>query len=185
MIRPVLRPLRLLQSLEEALINFKHNFSSEYTVQSNCSCLISSLTFKMSVFRSLLYCISESCPNIVCLKLGAGGCFNNFYPEELEWCCSVTKFENLEKLEIDLYFCQTIRSRASDYNPFMEMVQHFIDNPMPKMKELKLCGVNAFFQDEFLSNLCYIFPNLETFILVKLGKQGIIDERIIHINLSY
>ena len=109
------------------------------------------------------------------MKLGTGACFNDFEPSELEWCSSITKFENLEKLEIDLYFCQTSRSRASDYNPFIEMVQHFIDNPMPKMKELKICGINAFFQDEFLSNLCYIFPNLETFNLVELGKQGYTD----------
>ena len=106
------------------------------------------------------------------MKLGREACSNDFYPSELEWFSSITSFDNLEKLEIDIYFYQASRSRATDYDPFVEMVQSFIDNPMPKMKELKLCAINAFFQDEFLSNLPLIFPNLETFNLVELGQQG-------------
>ena len=104
--------------------------------------------------------------------MGRRGCTNDFYPSELEWCSIIKYFDNLEKLEIDIYFYQASRSRFDDYDPFVEMVQSFIDNPMPKMKELKLCAINAFFQDEFLSNLPLIFPNLETFNLVELGQQG-------------
>ena len=126
-----------------------------------------------------------SCPNITCLKLGVS-CINDFYPSELEWCSSITQFQNLEKLEIDIYFDQVSRSRFTEYNPFIEMVQHFTDNPMPKMKELKLCGINAFFQDEFLCNLPLIFPILETFNLVKLGQQGYTQkERVETKKLSY
>jgi hypothetical protein len=118
--------------------------------------------------------------------LGTRGCTNDFYPSELEWCSIIKYFDNLEKLEIDIYFYQASRSRFDDYDPFVEMVQSFIDNPMPKMKELKLCAINAFFQDEFLSNLPLIFPNLETFNLVELGQQGFTDKKTVETKkLSY
>ena len=118
--------------------------------------------------------------------MGTRGCTNDFYPSELEWCSIIKYFDNLEKLEIDIYFYQASRSRFDDYDPFVEMVQSFIDNPMPKMKELKLCAINAFFQDEFLSNLPLIFPNLETFNLVELGQQGFTDKKTVETKkLSY
>ena len=58
---------------------------------------------------------------------------------------------------------------------FDGMIESFYDNPMTTLKELKLNTVNVFFQDGFLSWLPKFFPNLQTFNLAKLGKQGDFD----------
>ena len=58
---------------------------------------------------------------------------------------------------------------------FVGMVEGFHDNPMTTLKELKLNTVNIFFQDGFLCCLPKFFPNLQTFNLAKLGKQGDFD----------
>ena len=60
-------------------------------------------------------------------------------------------------------------------NDFVEMTEGFHDNPMTKLKELKLNTVNVFLQDGFLCWFSKFFPNLQTFNLTKLGKQGDFD----------
>ena len=110
--------------------------------------------------------------------------FYNMF-SEMKWCSSITGFKNLEKLEISIYFDQVRRDWATYYNPYLEMIQEFLENPMPKMKEFKLNTINAFFQDEFLIHLPDIFPNLETFNLVKLGLQGEMDESRVPKNKKY
>jgi len=119
----------------------------------------------------LLQVISEWCPNITHLKLKPSTRYNVFH--DVYWCSNITKFRNLEKLEIDLCLVPVINWQ-SDID-FDGMIECFYDNPMTTLKELKLNTVNVFFQDGFLSWLPKIFPNLQTFNLAKLGKQGDFD----------
>ena len=67
-----------------------------------------------------------------------------------------------------------VRNWQSDID-FADMIEGFHDNPMTKLKELKLNTVNVFLQDGFLCWLPKFFPNLQTFNLAKLGKQGDFD----------
>ena len=127
------------------------------------------------IFRTLLQVISEWCPNISYLKLKADSWYNLF--RDIRWCSNITKFRNLEKLEIDLYLVP-VRNWQSDID-FADMIEGFHDNPMTKLKELKLNTVNVFLQDGFLCWLPKFFPNLQTFNLAKLGKQGDIHSAIV------
>ena len=115
--------------------------------------------------------ISEWCPNISHLKLKPGHWHNVFH--NISWCSNITKFRNLEKLEIDLYLVPVINWQTD--NDFVEMTEGFHDNPMTKLKELKLNTVNVFLQDGFLCWFSKFFPNLQTFNLTKLGTQGDFD----------
>ena len=115
--------------------------------------------------------ISEWCPNISHLKLKPGHWHNVFH--NISWCSNITKFRNLEKLEIDLYLVPVINWQTD--NDFVEMTEGFHDNPMTKLKELKLNTVNVFLQDGFLCWFAKFFPNLQTFNLTKLGTQGDFD----------
>ena len=94
--------------------------------------------------------------------------------KSLEWCSSITKFRNLEKLEIGLYLVPSKNWQEDE--SYLDMDGDFYNNPMTKLKELKLNTVNVFFQDAFLRNLQRFFPNLQTFNLTKLGNQGISGE---------
>ena len=123
------------------------------------------------IFSTLLQVISEWCPNISHLKLKPGHWHNVFH--NISWCSNITKFRNLEKLEIDLYLVPVINWQTD--NDFVEMTEGFHDNPMTKLKELKLNTVNVFLQDGFLCWFSKFFPNLQTFNLTKLGKQGDFD----------
>ena len=123
------------------------------------------------IFRTLLQVISEWCPNISYLKLKADSWYNLF--RDIRWCSNITKFRNLEKLEIDLYLVP-VRNWQSDID-FDDMIEGFHNNPMTTLKELKLNTVNVFLQDGFLCWLPKFFPNLQTFNLAKLGKQGDFD----------
>ena len=123
------------------------------------------------IFRTLLQVISEWCPNISHLKLKPGHWHNVFH--NISWCSNITKFRNLEKLEIDLYLVPVINWQTD--NDFVEMTEGFHDNPMTKLKELKLNTVNVFLQDGFLCWFSKFFPNLQTFNLTKLGTQGDFD----------
>ena len=127
------------------------------------------------IFRTLLQVISEWCPNISYLKLKADSWYNLF--RDIRWCSNITKFRNLEKLEIDLYLVP-VRNWQSDID-FADMIEGFHDNPMTKLKELKLNTVNVFLQDGFLCWLPKFFPNLQTFNLAKLGKQGDFDSGLV------
>ena len=117
----------------------------------------------------LLHHISEWCPRISYLKMEPYHVDDNEF-KSLEWCSSITKFRNLEKLEIGLYLVPS-KNWQSD-GSYLDMDREFYINPMTKLKELKLNTVNVFFHDEFLIQLRDFFPNLETFNLVKLGYQG-------------
>ena len=94
--------------------------------------------------------------------------------KSLEWCSSITKFRNLEKLEMGLYLVPS--NNWQEDESYLDMDGGFYNNPMTKLKELKLNTVNVFFQDAFLRNLQRFFPNLQTFNLTKLGHQGILRE---------
>ena len=87
--------------------------------------------------------------------------------KSLEWCSSITKFRNLEKLEMGLYLVPSKNWQEDE--SYLDMDGDFYNNPMTKLKELKLNTVNVFFQDAFLRNLQRFFPNLQTFNLTKLG----------------
>ena len=115
--------------------------------------------------------ISEWCPNISHLKLYSSRSYNLFI--DVYWCSNITKFRNLEKLEIDLYLRPVINWQ-SDID-FVAMIESFYDNPMTTLKELKLNTVNVFLQDGFLCWFPKFFPNLQTFNLANLGKQGDFD----------
>ena len=118
-------------------------------------------------FSLLLQHISEWCPRISYLRMEA---FSVNVFRRLEWCSSITKFRNLEKLEIGLYLAPSTNWQEDE--SFLNMDRDFYDNPMTKLKELKLNTVNVFFQDGFLCRLQTFFPNLQTFNLAKLGYQG-------------
>ena len=94
--------------------------------------------------------------------------------KSLDWCSSITKFRNLEKLEMGLYLVPSKNWQEDE--AYLDMDGDFYNNPMTKLKELKLNTVNVFFQDAFLRNLQRFFPNLQTFNLTKLGHQGILRE---------
>ena len=76
-----------------------------------------------------------------------------------------------------------VRNWQSDID-FADMIEGFHDNPMTKLKELKLNTVNVFLQDGFLSWLPKFFPNLQTFNLAKLGKQGDFDSGLVKKKVS-
>ena len=123
------------------------------------------------ISSTLLQVISEWCPNISHLKLYSSRSYNLFI--DVYWCSNITKFRNLEKLEIDLYLRPVINWQ-SDID-FVAMIESFYDNPMTTLKELKLNTVNVFLQDGFLCWFPKFFPNLQTFNLANLGKQGDFD----------
>jgi hypothetical protein len=127
-----------------------------------------------------LQVISEWCPNISHLKLKPGHWHNVFH--NISWCSNITKFRNLEKLEIDLYLVPVINWQTDD--DFITMTEGFHDNPMTKLKELKLNTVNVFLQDGFLCWFSKFFPNLQTFNLTKLGKQGDFDTETVKKKLT-
>ena len=121
----------------------------------------------------LLHFIPEWCPRISYLKMEPCiGSHNEF--KSLEWCSSITKFRNLEKLEMGLYLVPSKNWQEDE--SYLDMDGDFYNNPMTKLKELKLNTVNVFFQDAFLRNLQRFFPNLQTFNLTKLGHQGVLGE---------
>ena len=131
------------------------------------------------VFSELIDNLANFCPYISSLKLESW--HTPYGLNELKWCSSITGFQNLEKLEINVYFSLVERIIQWEYyQPYLEMISNFTANPMPKMKELKLNDINAFFQDEFLIYLSDIFPNLETFNLVQLGQgeKDVFDGKI-------
>ena len=129
--------------------------------------------FLILIFSLLLHYISEWCPRISNLKMEPCRVGNNEF-KSLEWCSSITKFRNLEKLEMGLYLVPS-ESWQEDAS-YLDMERDFYDNPMTKLKELKLTTVNVFFQDAFLCRLQRFFPNLQTFNLAKLGHQGVLGE---------
>ena len=88
--------------------------------------------------------------------------------KSLEWCSSITKFRNLKKLEIGLYLVPSTNWQIDE--SVLNMEGDFYDNPMTKLKELKLNTVNVFFQDGFLCRLERFFPNLQTFNLANLRR---------------
>ena len=110
------------------------------------------------------------CPNISSLKFECHDRWN--YHSEISWFSGITGFHNLEKLEMDIYFREIRRYRTDEYITYQEMVQGFLDNPMTKMKEIKMNTISALFQDEFVGHITDIFPNLQTFNLAELGDQG-------------
>ena len=128
--------------------------------------------FLILIFSLLLYYISEWCPRISYLKMEPSE--ENYKFKSLEWCSSIAKFRNLEKLEIGLYLVPS-RNWQEDES-YLDMDGDFYENPMTKLKELKLNTVNVFFQDGFLCRLQRFSPNLQTFNLAKLGHQGDFEE---------
>ena len=126
------------------------------------------------IFSDLINNLANFCPNISSLELDCYAYRDRL--DKIKWFSSITGFKNLEKLDISIHFDLVERRWGHEYEPYIEMIQTFVANPMPKMRELKLKTINAFFQDEFLVHLFDIFPNLETFNLVQLG-QGEKDYR--------
>ena len=120
--------------------------------------------FIILIFSLLLQHIAEWCPRISYLKMEPHRKSLDF--KSLEWCSSITKFRNLKKLEIGLYLVPSTNWQMDE--SFLNMDGDFYDNPMTKLKELKLNTVNVFFQDGFLCRLERFFPNLQTFNLAKL-----------------
>ena len=74
-------------------------------------------------------------------------------------------------MEIATYIPAPVRLMPDDYNKFLRSIQMFTENPLPKLKELKMSEIGAFFQDDFLCGLHTAFPNLETFD-VQLGRYS-------------
>ena len=122
--------------------------------------------FIILIFSLLLQHIAEWCPRISYLKMEPHRKSLDF--KSLEWCSSITKFRNLEKLEIGLYLVPSKNWQEDE--SYLDMDGDFYNNPMTKLKELKLNTVNVFFQDGFLCRLERFFPNLQTFNLTKLGE---------------
>ena len=96
----------------------------------------------------------------------------------MDWLSAITQFQNLEKLEIDIFIPGG--TPYLDLSVF-EVFDIMRDNPMPKLKELKLSHVNVFCQDVFLGwYLFKVFPNLETFTV-----KGEIKGPLTHWRLSF
>ena len=87
------------------------------------------------------------------------------------WLRWIPRLKNLTKIEIATYVPAAVRGMPDDYNKFLRSIQTFTENPLPKLKELKMSEIGAFFQDDFLCRLQKAFPNLETFDL-RLGRYS-------------
>ena len=87
------------------------------------------------------------------------------------WLGWVPRLKNLTKIEIATHVPAAVRWMPDDYNRFLRSIQVFTENPLPKLKELKMSEIGAFFQDDFLCGLHKAFPNLETFD-VQLGRYS-------------
>ena len=149
------------------LLNGLQNCQSLHQLEISCNPHIRFDVDYLDILGELLEYISRWCPNISCLKLKANQ-HNEVY-REINWCSKIVGFRNLEKLEIDLHLFPD----AWDVWDIDDIVgQGLYENPMTKMKELKLNAIKVFFQSEFLANLHSYFPNLETFNLAKLESQG-------------
>ena len=79
------------------------------------------------------------------------------------WLGWVPRLKNLTKIEIATHVPAAVRWMPDDYNRFLRSIQMFTENPLTKLKKLKMSEIGAFFQDDFLCRLHKAFPNLETF----------------------
>ena len=87
------------------------------------------------------------------------------------WLGWIPRLKNLIKIEIATYVPAAVHWMPDDYNKFLRSIQMFTENPLPKLKELNMSEIGAFFQDDFLCGLHKAFPNLETFE-VRLGRYS-------------
>ena len=104
--------------------------------------------------------VNEYCPNITRLRIYVTD--RNRLSSFL-WLAWIPRLKNLKSIEIDTYIPAAVRWMPDEYNRFLRTIQMFSENPMPKLKELKMSEIGAFFQDDFLCRLNKAFPNLETF----------------------
>ena len=150
------------------LLNGLQNCQSLHQLEISCNPHVRFDVDYLDILGELLEYISRWCPNISCLKLKANQ--HNTVYREINWCSKIVGFRNLEKLEIDLHLLPDAWD-VWDIDDYI-LGQGLYENPMTKMKELKLNAIKVFFQSEFLANLHSYFPNLETFNLAKLESQG-------------
>ena len=66
------------------------------------------------------------------------------------WLGWIPRLKKLTKIEIATYVPAAERWMPDDYNKFLRSIQMFTENPLPKLKEIKMSEMGDFFQDDFL-----------------------------------
>ena len=136
---PVLRGLGSLPNLKEMIVHFNHNGQQQWGPH-------------QVEFRQLKDFFKEivvHCSNILSLEIKEDEAFGDIFDYHMYWIPSLA---NLEKLTFS-----DVLAGGSDYKMFYE-------NPMIKLKSLKLDRSAGMFEDDnFLINLHKTFPSLETF----------------------
>ena len=80
-----------------------------------------------------------------------------------QWLSWIPRLKNLQKIVIQTYVPVEPRWPVDEYNIFLGVINLFVENPLVKLKEIKMSEVGAFFQDDFLCQLNKAFPNLESY----------------------
>ena len=122
----------------------------------------------LSTFSIFIDNLNQYCPRISSLRIYVT---DSKRLSSFHWLGWIPRLKNLTKIEIATYVPAAVRSMPDDYNRFLRSIQMFTENPSPKLKELKMSEIGAFFQDDFLCRLHKAFPNLETFD-VQLGRYS-------------
>ena len=122
----------------------------------------------LSTFSIFIDNLNQYCPRISSLRIYVT---DSKRLSSFHWLGWIPRLKNLTKIEIATYVPAAVRSMPDDYNRFLRSIQMFTENPLPKLKELKMSEIGAFFQDDFLCRLHKAFPNLETFD-VQLGRYS-------------
>ena len=111
-------------------------------------------------FSTFIDNLNQYCPRISSLRIYVT---DRNRLSSFHWLGWIPRLKNLTKIEIDTYVPAAVRWMPDDYNRFLRSIQMFTENPLTKLKKLKMSEIGAFFQDDFLCRLHKAFPNLETF----------------------
>ena len=120
------------------------------------------------IFSALTDSILENCPKLTSLEIEKShqklmDHQRDKNPLPLAWIKWIPNFKNIEKLVISC----TIAPKYGNFEPFFQ-------NPMIKLKSLKLMATGAFLRDLFLINLFEAFPNLQKLDISFSKKEKVI-----------
>ena len=107
-----------------------------------------------------MHAVSECCPNISSLEV-TNVDLDKSFPRSLPISCFtwIPSFHKLEKLKLNC--CILPLRTAPEFD--LRNIDFFIENPMTKLKEMKVEQIGAFFMDTFMSKFHIAFPCLSTF----------------------